>query len=96
MEINEQLTNKIALLSRLQLTEEELGSHSKKLADIVTWVEQLQEINTENIEPLYSVIEGNETAIREDKVIEENYQERVLPLSSKHEAGLYLVPKVIE
>jgi len=57
---------KIAKLVRLKLTEQEITKYQTELSSILDYVEQLNEINTDNIKPLYQVT-GLEHVVRNDK-----------------------------
>ena len=60
MALNRADVEKVALLARLQLTEAELGTMTEQLAQIVGYVDQLAEVNTEGVEPMAHAIElGN-------------------------------------
>jgi aspartyl-tRNA(Asn)/glutamyl-tRNA(Gln) amidotransferase subunit C len=60
---------KIAQLARIEITEEEAEKYSKELSDILGFVEKLNEVDTEKIEPI-AHITGAKNMTREDKVIE--------------------------
>lgn len=60
---------KIAQLARIKITDEEAEKYSKELSDILGFVEKLNEIDTDNVEPI-AHITGAKNVVREDKVIE--------------------------
>ena len=62
---------------------------------ILSWIEELNEINTDNVEPLISV---NDTTLRlrEDEITDGNYQEAVLANAPDKEYDYFAVPKVVE
>ncbi len=96
MDISKSIVKKIAHLARLYLTDKELAEQEEKLGTILTWVEQLSEINTDGTDPLYHPLEGSVQPKRADEVTEQNNRDELIALCSSHEAGLYLVPKVID
>ena len=55
MKIDKNTINKIARLSRIKLDDKESEDYIKDLNSILDWVEQLNEVNTENIEPLSNI-----------------------------------------
>jgi aspartyl-tRNA(Asn)/glutamyl-tRNA(Gln) amidotransferase subunit C len=60
---------KIAQLSRIEITDDEAEKYSKELSDILGFVEKLNEANTEGIEPI-AHITGAKNMTREDRVVE--------------------------
>lgn len=95
MSIDHETVQKIAFLSRLKVEENKLEATKEEFNKILNWVEQLQEINTDHVEPLVSVHEGNVTA-REDVVNDGNIKEEILQNAPMSEFGYFAVPKVVE
>lgn len=60
---------KLAKLSRLKLTEEEIERFRQELSDILSYVEQLEKVNTRSLEPTYQVT-GLKNVMRADQPIE--------------------------
>ncbi len=92
----EQVT-KIAKLSRLRLNEDEKVAAQHDLNKIFGWIEQLQAVNTDGIEPLTSVISAEQTSMRADEVTDGNKRDAVLansPVPPNY--GHFVVPKVVE
>ena len=54
MSIDNELVKKIARLSRISLSDEEIKSLSLELTNILDWIEQLSELNTDNVDPVFS------------------------------------------
>jgi aspartyl-tRNA(Asn)/glutamyl-tRNA(Gln) amidotransferase subunit C len=86
---------KIAHLARLQLTPEEEGPVTDRLNDILGLIDQLQAANTSGIEPMAHPLDATQP-LREDVVTEQNHRDAYQAIAPATEAGLYLVPKVIE
>ncbi len=86
----------IAHLARLRVTEEELTALSGSLSSILEFVEQLSAAATEGVEPMAHPLEGQVQRLREDRVTETDQRDRFQGNAQAVEAGLYLVPKVIE
>lgn len=95
MSIDSSVVKKIANLARIRITEEEAVSYEKELNSILNWVEQLNEVDTDNVEPLRSVIQ-NPLPLREDKVTDGGMQEAVLKNAPVSKYGCFVVPKVVE
>ena len=87
---------KLAHLSRLKLTDEEIERFSKELSEILAYVETLNEANTKNLKPTYQVT-GLNNVMRDDEVID--YQAKPdnllagAPAVKKHQ---FKVKRVIE
>jgi len=86
----------IALLARLEITEAELPVYVGSLSSILAFVEQLSAAATEGVVPMAHPLEGQVQPLREDHVTESDHRERYQANAAAVEAGLYLVPKVIE
>lgn len=95
MSIDKQDVQKIAYLARLSLTEEDTIQYQHSLSSVLELVEQMQAVNTEGIEPLAHPLESTQR-LREDIVTETNRREAFLANAPQAEAGLFLVPKVID
>ncbi|MFI4937684.1 MAG: Asp-tRNA(Asn)/Glu-tRNA(Gln) amidotransferase subunit GatC [Candidatus Berkiellales bacterium] len=87
---------KIAHLARLSLTEQQIPFYASNLSNILTLVSHINETDTQNIVPMSHPLENMTQRLREDEVTETNQRELFLTLAPKTEAGLYLVPKVID
>ena len=95
MSINKETVKKISKLSRIASNEQFEDSMIKDLNSILTFVEQLNELNIKNIEPLSSVVE-QKLLQREDVVKIMNEKEDVLKNSPDKNENYFVVPKVIE
>ena len=87
---------KIAHLARLQITEAQMPVYVGSLSAILAFVEQLAGAPTEDVVPMAHPLEGQVQALREDSVTETDRREAYQANAASVEAGLYLVPKVIE
>jgi aspartyl-tRNA(Asn)/glutamyl-tRNA(Gln) amidotransferase subunit C len=85
----------VARLARIKLTEEELDLYANELSGILDWIEQLQAVNTDGVQPMSSVVERL-LPEREDVVTDGNIQEDVLANAPEAAHGYYVVPKVVE
>ena len=86
---------KIAHLARLQLSAEEQGAVTDRLNDILHLIDQLQAADTTGVEPMAHPLDATQP-LREDAVTEPDRRDAYQAIAPAHEAGLYLVPKVIE
>ncbi len=86
---------KIARLSRIKIEDDQLDHLAGEINNIIGWVEQLEEVNTDNIEPMSSVVDAK-LRWRSDVVNDGGKQESVLKNAPKGEFGFFTVPKVIE
>ena len=68
---------KLAQLARLKLTDEEIEEFTREFADILEYVEQLQSVDTEGLQPTNQV-SGNVNVMREDEVKSYGYESKVL------------------
>jgi aspartyl-tRNA(Asn)/glutamyl-tRNA(Gln) amidotransferase subunit C len=91
---NEQVRH-IAKLARIAMSDEELERLVPELNNILGWVEQLDEVDTEGVEPLTAVI-PNALRLREDKVTDGDSRDEILANAPNAEHGFFAVPKVIE
>jgi len=84
----------IAELARLKFSSEELDSFTHQLNQILEYVEKLNELDTENIEPLSHPVEGN-NAFREDELKPSINREEALKNAPDSDDEFFKVPKVI-
>ncbi len=87
--------NKVALLSRIKLDEEEKVKLQNDLNQILSYVEQLNELDIADVEPTSHVL-NLENVYREDKVIQSEAYKEVLKHAPDIHGSYFKVPKVIE
>ncbi len=85
----------VAHLARLEFSEEEVELFTSQLADILDYVEQLNELDTSNVEPTYHAIPLS-NVFREDKVQDSFPVDEILSNAPEREDGFFVVPKVIK
>jgi len=95
MTINKEAVKKISKLSRIASNDEFETSMIKDLNSILKFVEQLNELDTKNIEPLSSNVE-QKLFQREDVVKKINEKDDILKNSPDKNKNYFVVPKVIE
>ena len=95
MKIDKNTTLKIAKLTRLKLENAEIAELSSQLNSILDWVEQLNEVNTDNIEPLSNVSMAK-LPIRKDEKSDEDNSNEILSNAPEKLENYFVVPKVVE
>ena len=95
MQVDEKLVRKIAMLARIRLTDEEVKNLEGELAEILTWVEQLAEVDTGHVEPLTSVADMSMKQ-RDDIVNDGGYPDDILKNAPAREDDFFVVPQVVE
>jgi aspartyl-tRNA(Asn)/glutamyl-tRNA(Gln) amidotransferase subunit C len=86
----------IAHLARLAITEAEMPLYVDSLPKILSFVEQLNAADTGAVEPMAHPLKGQVQRMRADEVADADQHEKYQRNAARVEAGLYLVPKVIE
>ena len=95
MQVDETTVKRIARLARIRITEEEAKGLEKELSGILDWVEQLNEVDVEGVEPMTRVV-PIKLKMRDDVVTDGEIADQVTknaPLTDDH---FYVVPKVVE
>lgn len=95
MSLSPKEITKIAKLARIRITAAEGEHYAKEISGILNWVEQLQEVNTDNVPQLMSVA-NVELPWRKDEVNDGGQQAAIVKNAPKAEYGCFAVPKVIE
>jgi len=83
----------VAKLARLELTDEEKELYTKQLGDVLQYVNQMNEVDTSNIEPMTQVVDFV-NVMREDKVVYEQTKEELMKNAPEQEDGFFKVPKI--
>jgi aspartyl-tRNA(Asn)/glutamyl-tRNA(Gln) amidotransferase subunit C len=91
---NEQVRH-IARLARIAMSDEEIERLAPELNNILGWVEQLGEVNTDGVEPLTAVI-YQPLRLRDDVVDDGDIRDEILANAPEAQHGFFAVPKVIE
>ncbi len=95
MKISKDDVIKVAELARLEFGEEELEKFTEQLGKILTYIEKLNELDTENVEPTSHVLDIA-TPLREDVVEDWLEPAEAVENAPEEEDGFFVVPKVIE
>ena len=86
---------KIAHLARLAIREEEVPDYARNLSAILELVEQMNAVDTTGVTPMAHPLDMAQR-LRADEISESNQREHFQAIAPRVDAGLYLVPKVIE
>lgn len=95
MSIDKDTARKVAHLARIEVAEESLDALAGELNAIIGFMEQLNEVDVDGVEPMTSVT-PMALKRREDIVTEGNIQDRVLANAPDAREGFFAVPKVVE
>jgi len=95
MEINNETVDKLAKLAKLEFSAEEKENIKQDLSRIITWIDKLNELDTEKVEPL--IYMSNEVnVLREDTVNNSVSHEDALKNAPKKDSDYFRVPKVLD
>ena len=95
MSVDKQTVRKVARLARIAVPEERLEPLAKELNGILAWIEQLNEVNVDGVEPMTTPVKMI-LPMREDEITDGNIRDKVLANAPKTEDGFVVVPKVVE
>jgi len=95
MKIDKNTILKIAKLSRIKIKDSEIEELTKQLSSILDWVEQLNEVDTKNVDPLSNVSESK-LPLRKDIPNKPNKSKEILSNAPDRVEDYFVVPKVIE
>jgi aspartyl-tRNA(Asn)/glutamyl-tRNA(Gln) amidotransferase subunit C len=96
MSLTRQDVEKIAHLARLSITEREMPVYVTSLSSIVDFVDELSRAQTGSVEPMAHPLDGQHQRLRADVVSENDNHEKYQANAPAVQAGLYVVPRVIE
>ena len=95
MKIDNTTLQNIAHLARLEFKEDDAQSMMEDMSRIISWVEQLEEVNTDNVAPL-TTMSQEVNALREDVNKPHLDHEKALKNAPKKDSNYFRVPKVLE
>lgn len=95
MSVDKATVRRIAKLARIALPEERVEPMMAELNGILGWIEQLQEVNVEGIEPMTSVV-THKLKMREDVVTAGGDAAAIVANAPLSEDNFFVVPKVVE
>jgi aspartyl-tRNA(Asn)/glutamyl-tRNA(Gln) amidotransferase subunit C len=95
MSLTRQDVEKIAHLARLAITDHEMPVYVTSLSSIVSFVDELSSVDTDVV-PMAHPLDGQQQRLRPDAVSETDHHEKYQANAPRVQAGLYVVPRVIE
>jgi aspartyl-tRNA(Asn)/glutamyl-tRNA(Gln) amidotransferase subunit C len=95
MKINKKEVEKLAHLSRLEFTEEEKENMVADMDKILGFVEKINELDLEGVEPLVYMTD-EESTLRKDEVVEQATKEEALKNAPDRDTDYFRVPKVVQ
>jgi len=95
MSLDKATVARIATLARIRVPEAELEGLAAEMEKIIGWVEQLDEVNTDEVPPMASVVDVD-LPWRGDMVSDGDCRDKVLANAPEKAEGFFAVPKVIE
>lgn len=95
MAVDTKTVKRIASLAKLKIDDDKVKDAEGEFNKILDWIEQLNEVDTNHVEPLLSVNDEN-LRLREDKVTDGNQRDAVLANAPVSSYGYFVVPKVVE
>lgn len=94
MKVDNETVRKMAHLARIECREDELISLSIDMAQILTWMEKLQELNTDHVEPLLHMTQEI-NRWREDQVQSHLEKSKAMDNAPQTDRSFFMVPKVV-
>ncbi len=94
MKISPEEVAKVAMLSRLDLPQEKLELFAGQLGDILDYMDKLGELNTDDVEPMYSPV-SHTTVLRKDEVRKDYSREEVLSNAPEQDGSFFIVPRIV-
>ena len=95
MRIDAGTVRKIAALARLRVAPEDEERYVRELEEILTYVEQLQALDVEGIEPTSTVVAGEPAPLRPDEEIPSDVRDEALAAAPDREEDYFRVPRVV-
>jgi aspartyl-tRNA(Asn)/glutamyl-tRNA(Gln) amidotransferase subunit C len=95
MSIDKDKIKNVSKLARISVDEKKIDSLSKDLSSIFKFIEKLNELNTDNVEPLSSIL-NEPLRLRKDEINDGKIREKILKNSPQQNEEFFVVPKVIE
>lgn len=95
MSLSPEEVRKIAHLARLNLSEQDIATYAPQLSRILDFIEHMNQVDISNVQPLAHPLDISQR-LRPDSVNEPDLRDKYQRIAPQVEAGLYLVPKVID
>ena len=88
MSIDKDIVAKVSNLARIKINNDQLSTISNELESVIEWIDTLNEVNTNGVEPIANV-SGQKLPLREDKVTDGGYSEKILNNAPEKESGFF-------
>jgi len=95
MSVTKEDVKKVARLARIEMSDAEVEAKVPQLNNIIGWIEQLSEVDTDNVAPLENVV-NSPLILRTDAVTDGGCRDKVLANTPETASGFFVVPKVVE
>jgi aspartyl-tRNA(Asn)/glutamyl-tRNA(Gln) amidotransferase subunit C len=95
MSIDKDTVKHISKLARISVDDKKINNLSKDLSSIFKFIEQLNELNTDNVKPLSTIL-NEPLRLRKDEINDGKIREKILENSPQKNEEFFVVPKVIE
>jgi aspartyl-tRNA(Asn)/glutamyl-tRNA(Gln) amidotransferase subunit C len=95
MSVDQATVKRVARLARIRLKDEDVPRLAGELNSILHWIEQLNEVDVSNVEPMTSVV-SMKMKMRKDEVSDGHYPQKIVANAPGHEDNFFMVPKVVE
>lgn len=95
MSVDQTTVKRVAKLARLKVKDEELPRLADELNSILGWIEQLNEVDVSDVEPMTSVI-TMKMKMRQDEVTDGHCPAKIVANAPAQDDAFFMVPKVIE
>ena len=95
MEISKEQVEHVAKLARLEVSEDEKATFARQLSGILTYIDQLKELDTTGVEPTATVL-PTDNVFRDDEARPSLPQEKALATAPDQADGFFRVPKILE
>ncbi|MCQ2915003.1 MAG: Asp-tRNA(Asn)/Glu-tRNA(Gln) amidotransferase subunit GatC [Alphaproteobacteria bacterium] len=96
MPIDKDMVKRLGILSRLSIPEENTEEMVTEIKKIISWVDQLKDVNTDDVLPMNSVVEDMDLPERKDEITDGDIRDAVIKNAPDQMDGYFLVPKVVE
>ena len=93
--IDDETMENVCILAKLSLSEEEKEKAKADMQKMLDYVEKLDELDTENVEPVAHALPVN-NVFRKDEIVPSYDREKLLKNAPEKDAGCYSVPKIVE
>ena len=96
MALDKETVARIATLARIKVPAAEQPNLAQELSNILSWIEQLNEVPTDTVEPMASGVAHLRLPQRDDVVSDGDCRDRILANAPQQQRGFFVVPKVVE